>query len=182
MNKKKILICDLCIAVFALGADQLAKLLVRQNLKSGEGISLIPGWLELYHHENTGATWGMLKGQTLFFIFIAVIVSLALAALLFRIPAQKKYLRMHIAVSLILAGALGNTIDRIAKGSVTDFISAVIINFPIFNVADIFIVCATIWLIIMILFIYKDDDLEFLNLGRSNRKRKKKPSDDEDKE
>ncbi len=182
MNKKKLLICDLLIAVFALGADQLAKLLVRQNLKPGESVNLITGWLELYHHENTGATWGMLKGQTLFFIFIALVVSVALIALLFRIPTQKKYLRMHIAVSLVLAGALGNTIDRIAKGSVTDFISAVIIHFPIFNVADIFIVCATIWLVIMVLFIYKDDDLEFLNLGRSNRKRKKKPSDGEDKE
>ncbi len=177
MNRKKLLICDLCIAAFALGLDQIVKMLVRQNLNTGESVSLIPGWLEFYHHENTGATWGMLKGQTLFFIFIAVIVSVALTALLFRIPAKKKYLRMHISVSLILAGALGNTIDRIVKGSVTDFISAVIIHFPIFNVADIFIVCATIWLIIMILFIYKDDDLDFLNPGKGRSKKKKESSD-----
>ena len=180
MNRKKVLICDLCIAAFALGLDQIVKMLIRRNLDTGESVSLIPGWLELYHHENTGATWGMLKGQTLFFIIIAVVVSAALIVLLLRIPAEKKYVRMHISVSLILAGALGNTIDRIAKGSVTDFISAVIIHFPIFNVADIFIVCATIWLIIMILFIYKDDDLDFLNPGRNKEKRKKGSSDAEE--
>ncbi|MCR4642019.1 MAG: signal peptidase II [Lachnospiraceae bacterium] len=182
MNKKKFLLCDLGIAAFGLALDQITKLLVRQNLETGKGVSLIDGWLEFYHHENTGASWGMLKGQTLFFIFIALIVSIAVSFLLLRVPAQKKYLPIHIAGSLIFAGALGNTVDRIAKGSVTDFISFVIIHFPIFNVADILIVCATFWMAIMIIFVYKDADLEFLDLGRSKKTRKKQDTENGDKE
>ena len=74
---------------------------------------------------------------------------------------------------MILAGALGNTIDRVAKKTVTDFIYVSLINFPIFNVADIYIVVATIGLAILILFVYKDEDLRFMEFRKKTEKSEK---------
>ncbi|MBR5419760.1 MAG: signal peptidase II [Lachnospiraceae bacterium] len=181
-DKRSVGMIPVDIAIFVLGLflDQLSKYLVRAGLPEHQFIELIPGWLQIYHHENSGATWGMLQGQTLFFIFIAVAVFCALIFLILRIPKEKKYIRLHIALSMILAGAVGNTIDRIMKRSVTDFIYAVIIHFPVFNVADMYIVIATFWLVIMVLFIYKDDDLRFVGSGRTDTKRKPEAEEEED--
>ncbi len=172
VSRKKIIVIDILVSVLAVAADQISKYLIRQKLDVHEYIDIIPGVFQFYHHENTGASWGIFQGHAVAFTLIAFIVIAAMGVLLFRIPAQKKFIRLHLSLSLIMAGALGNAIDRIDKGSVTDFLYAKIIDFPIFNVADCFIVCSTIWLMIMIIFIYKDEDMDFLNLS------KKKSSDE----
>ncbi|MCR5250928.1 MAG: signal peptidase II [Lachnospiraceae bacterium] len=182
-RSRGILIADIAIFIVTLFIDQLSKYLVRSHMQLRDHFDVIPGILQVFYHENTGATWGMLKGQTVFFIFMAVVVCCVLVFLILRIPDGKKYIRMHVALTLVLSGAIGNTIDRVMKASVTDFIYAVIINFPIFNVADSFIVVATAWLIIMVLFIYKDEDLAFMNLGRAEKMRRtdaKKEQEDEE--
>lgn len=172
-NSIKMLIADLCICIVAILFDQLTKVHIRATLPVSSSYDVIPGVLEILHHENPGASWGMMKGQTTLFLIIAVIVVIGLSYFALRIPQEKKYLPLNIAASLILAGALGNTIDRVAKKTVTDFIYVSLINFPIFNIADIYIVVATIGLAILILFVYKDEDLRFMEFRKKTEKSEK---------
>ncbi len=162
MSKKLILFIDAIAVVLAILLDQLTKYIVRGKLGLYEYVDVIPGVFQFYHHENTGASWGLFKGGKVVFVIIACVVVTGIVILLTKIPAEKKYMQLNLALSLIAAGAVGNVIDRIHKGSVTDFLYAKIINFPVFNVADIFIVCATAWLMILIIFVYKDDELKFM--------------------
>ena len=81
---------------------------------------------------------------------------------LIKLPAEKKYLPMNIAGALVWAGALGNAIDRVDKKTVTDFIYFVPINFPRFNVADIYITVSAIMLGIVLIFVYKEEDTAYL--------------------
>ena len=74
---------------------------------------------------------------------------------------------------ILTAGAIGNFIDRLTRGYVVDFFYFSLIDFPIFNVADIYVVVATIGLFILFLFVYKEKDLEFLNF-KQNRYREMK--------
>ena len=79
-------------------------------------------------------------------------------------PAKKKYVSCHIYLSFILCGAIGNLIDRVLYGYVVDFIYISIINFPIFNIADIFVTVSTVLIACLLLFKYKEDDLNFLRI------------------
>lgn len=74
-----------------------------------------------------------------------------------------EYRLLHVLLSLIAAGAIGNMIDRIRLDYVVDFIYFVLINFPIFNVADIYVSVSTVALVILLLFVYKENDLNFIS-------------------
>ena len=73
------------------------------------------------------------------------------------------YIKLHVALVFITSGAIGNLIDRVRLDYVVDFIYFSLINFPIFNVADIYVTLSTIYLVILLLFVYKESDLEFLS-------------------
>lgn len=77
---------------------------------------------------------------------------------------------LHIIASVLTAGALGNFIDRLRLGYVVDFFYFSLINFPVFNVADIFVVISFIGIAVSILFIYKDDEFEFLSIRKKESK------------
>ena len=72
------------------------------------------------------------------------------------------YSKLHISLILIAAGAIGNLIDRVRLGYVVDFFYFSLINFPVFNVADIYVTVSSFYLVILLLFVYKESDLEFL--------------------
>ena len=114
----------------------------------------------------------MLQNQKVFFIFIACIILVAIFYVLFKIPKDRKYIWLHILLVLIASGAVGNMIDRVRLEYVVDFLYFVLINFPIFNVADIYVSVACVLLAVVILFYYKEQDLEFLSIrqkkGREN--------------
>ena len=82
-------------------------------------------------------------------------------------PEEAKFNLVHILFAAIVAGGLGNMIDRLRYDYVVDFISFVLIHFPVFNVADCYIVVATILLFILFLFVFKEQDLEFLSFKKS---------------
>ena len=86
-------------------------------------------------------------------------------------PVTPKFRMIHVLLVFIVSGGVGNMLDRLRLDYVVDFVSFVLINYPIFNVADIYVVCATIGLFIMFLFVLKEKDLEFLNF-KQNRYRK----------
>lgn len=141
--------------------DQFTKILLTP-LKENGPIILINGVLELRYLENRGAAFGMLQGARTIFLVIAVFVVIVMGYIFIKIPNEKKYIKLNIVLSFILAGAIGNTIDRVILGYVRDFIYFSLINFPVFNVADMYITCTVILLILLIIFAYKDEDFDFL--------------------
>lgn len=165
MNKhiNKIMLCLDMIIVFAgIALDQWTKALMTRLLKNQPAVPIIKDILELCYVENRGAAFGMLQGQRISFIIIAVVVFFLFVWLLLKLPPEHKYRKIHIALSFILAGAIGNTIDRGLNGYVVDFIYFKWIDFPVFNVADIYITVTTIWLAVLLLFFYKEEDFDFL--------------------
>lgn len=166
MNKRKkiLLTADALLFVLLVFIDQLTKCFAVEYLKDNYVIKIIDGVFELSYLENHGAAFGMLKGQKLFFIFIAVVIISIILYVLIKTPNQKKYTKLHLTLVLVASGAVGNMIDRIRFDYVVDFLYFSLINFPVFNVADIYVTVAAFFLIILLLFVYKENDLEFLSL------------------
>lgn len=171
-NKKKIimLLLDVIIITVLVFFDQFTKRLAVSHLKDKPSIKLIDGILELQYLENRGAAFGMLQNQKIFILFVGIVFLTVIVFFLLKMPQDKKYNIIHILISVIIAGGVGNMIDRFRLDYVIDFIYFVIIKFPIFNVADTYVVVATIGLFFMFLFVYKEKDLEFLNF-KQNRYR-----------
>ncbi len=105
----------------------------------------------------------MLPNQKVFFIFVAFVILFVVGYVLLKVPDQKKYTILHFLFSLIVAGSIGNMIDRVRYDYVVDFIYFVRINFPIFNVADIYATVSAIVLLFLLLFAYKERDLYFIS-------------------
>lgn len=174
MNKKcKMLIIDTVVMLVLLALDQFTKYLAVAHLKDKPAFVLIDGVLELQYLENRGSAFGMLQNQKYFILFVGFVFLAVILFFLFKLPEHKKYNIIHILLAVVIAGGIGNMIDRFRLDYVVDFISFCLINFPIFNVADCYIVVAIIGLFILFLFVYKEKDLEFLNF-KQNRYREMK--------
>lgn len=164
-NRKKFLIAlDVILFAVLIFFDQFTKYLAIRHLKDSSDIIVIPNVFRLHYLENRGAAFGMLQNQKIFFIFIAFVILAAICYVIFRMPDKKKYTAFHILLAVIASGAVGNMIDRFRFDYVVDFFYFELINFPIFNVADIYVTCATILLAVLLLFFYKEDDLKFLSI------------------
>jgi len=137
-----------------IGIDQFTKFIIVKNLVIGGSITVINKFFYIYHIGNIGAAWNILEGQRVLFIIISSIASLAI--LYFLVKSKNKLLKL--ALSLIFSGAIGNLIDRVLKGSVTDFLRFDFgsYTFPIFNVADMCVVIGSAILMYYMFFIYKD--------------------------
>lgn len=162
-NKKALYITDIILLVVLVIIDQLTKYLAVLKLRNKPALNIINGVLELNYLENRGAAFGMLQNQKIFFVFVALVFLAVICFVLYKTPADKKYNKLHILLTFISAGAIGNLIDRLRLDYVVDFIYFSIINFPIFNVADIYVTCSTLILVILILFVFKDNDFYFLS-------------------
>ena len=158
---KKALISIISIAVL-VGADQWTKALAVANLKGQPAVPLIDGVLELLYSENRGAAFGLFQDGRIVFLILTVIVLAVMGWFFFRIPDKKRFLPIQILLPIIAAGAIGNMIDRLLNGYVVDFVYLSIINFPVFNVADIFVSWSAVLLIILLIFKYRDEDYKEL--------------------
>ena len=161
-KKKIMLLFDLLGILLLIGFDQITKYLAVMQLKDKPAFSIINGVLEFNYLENKGAAFGMLQNQKAFFVFVAVVILGVIAYVLYKTPDDKKYTKLHVLLSFIAAGAIGNMIDRIRFDYVVDFIYIVLINFPIFNVADIYVSCSVVVLLLLFIFYYKEEDMEVL--------------------
>lgn len=139
----------LLLSLIIVGLDQLVKYWVVNNIAMGETQGLIPHILSLTHIRNTGAAWSILEGQMWFFYIITVVAIVAAIYFLRKNLSGSKW--MTIGISLVLAGAVGNFIDRIRLGYVVDMFQTDFMNFPIFNVADSALVIGVILIFIDIL-------------------------------
>jgi len=146
----RLLVVYFLISALLVGLDQWSKYLTVQNISLGETKELIPGFLSLTHLRNTGAAWSLLEGKMIFFYVITVIVSVVIIYLL--IKNYKKSIWYSVGLSFVLAGAIGNFIDRVRLGYVVDMLQTDFMNFPIFNVADstlvVGVICIFIYLIL----------------------------------
>jgi len=167
MKKHIRIIIDVIIFALFIFADQFTKHLAVLHLKDQKPFIIIKDVFELNYLENTGAAFGMLKNQKALFVFISIIVLVIIAVVLLKTPNEKKYSIFRISLVLIASGAVGNSlIDRVRYDYVVDFLYFKLINFPIFNVADIFVTIGTALLAIVILFVYKEEDLDFLSFQK----------------
>lgn len=157
----------------ALLIDQVTKWLALVYLKEDGPVVLIDGVFQFRYLENRGAAFGMLQNRQYLFVAGAVIIFLIVAYLYGRLPHERKYIPLRICAVLVCAGAVGNMIDRIRLNYVIDFLYFNLIDFPIFNVADCYVVVACILFIILIFFYYKDSDFEFFRSGRDRQEKEK---------
>jgi signal peptidase II len=136
------------LIIFIVFIDQITKYLIRKSLPPHEVVRILPG-LNIVHVSNTGAAFGIFRGAgNLFFVVISII---AVAVILYLLIKERRH---FLPYSLILGGAIGNLIDRITIGHVTDFIDlyAGNLHWPAFNVADI---CLTIGIIMLFIEIFR---------------------------
>lgn len=161
-----------------VGIDQLTKWWASTVLLKEGFISVIPGVFEFRYCENTGVAFSLLENQQWFFIPLSLLVTVFILVVLFRSP-MNRYKTFMVTCVLIIAGAIGNLVDRIAYGYVIDFLYFRLINFPIFNFADCCVSVGAVLLFVFVLFIYKDaEDLPLRTLLFNIRK-KEKPHDGE---
>lgn len=156
-----------------VAADQVTKWLALTKLYNNEPYVIIKDVLELSYLRNDGAAWGVLSGKQTFFIIITFVMLAAAIFVFIKMPITPHYRGLRVVLCTLAAGAVGNLIDRIHNGYVHDFIYFKIINFPVFNFADICVTLSMIGLVIMILFVYKDKDWDFLK----KKKAEEQPSD-----
>lgn len=179
-KSKKYIAIYFLAAVVLIVLDQFTKYLASAYLKGREAAVLISGVFELSYLENQSAAFGIdpvsilqnifhftyfevhpeafLLCKMVFFAILTIIVVFLILLLFCRIPETKRFLGMNVTLTLFVAGAIGNFIDRMSHHYVVDFLYFSLINFPIFNVADIYVTCAAALMLILCMFYYKEDD------------------------
>ena len=170
---KKIYGCIMLVILTLV--DQFSKLFITRNFFVGEEREVIKNVFSIEYIRNTGAAWGMFPNGTIFFIIFSLIVCIGLLVLFNKTPKEKKYNYLSMVIIILVSGAVGNLIDRCFRKYVVDFFYFKLIDFLVFNVADIYVTVAAIMLILLIMFYYKEDDIKFISFSR-------KKTDKEDKD
>lgn len=164
--------------------DQLTKFQAVVKLRNGSPFVIIDGVFELRYLENQSAAFGFdivsffqkifkikyftenpeafLTAKMVIFAIITIAVVILLMIFYSRIPQTKRFLGINLILIFFVAGAIGNLIDRIVNNYVVDFFYFKLINFPIFNVADIYVTVAAFAFIILGIFYYKEEDFEMI--------------------
>jgi signal peptidase II len=142
-------------AILSLVADQISKILIRGRLAEGESLPFLPGVMHLEHVRNLGAAWGVMSGQRWILIGFTVFVIGIIVASAREVTQRGKL--AALGFGLILGGAVGNLVDRILYGHVTDFFDldtpfAILRTFPVFNVADSALTVGVIAMLLSLLF------------------------------
>jgi len=150
------------LVVLSAAFDQWTKRLAAGKLMGNGPFVIWDGVFELLYSENRGAAFGILQGKQSFFFLVAAAVIIVIMLALSRVPLTKRYLPLFLCMAFLTSGAVGNMIDRMARGYVVDFFYFSLIDFPIFNVADCYVVVSAVFFVLLMAFVYKDDELEQL--------------------
>lgn len=137
------------VACLLVVVDQLVKGWVVANVALGDSFEVIKGLMSITYIQNAGAAWSILQGKMVFFAIITSIAVVVCGYLLYKNRHGNKFLTFGL--TFIIAGALGNFIDRMRLGYVVDMFQTDFVNFPIFNVADSVLVIGVICVFIYIL-------------------------------
>lgn len=153
--------------LLTLALDQWTKHLASAFLRPQSFYSLIDGVFELRYLENRGAAFGIMQNRQIIFVAGGAVILAVIVYLYHKMPFTAHYKPLRICAVLLASGAVGNMIDRVKQDYVIDFFYFRLIDFPIFNVADCYVVIACILFVILILFYYKaEDDFQFLNFKK----------------
>jgi signal peptidase II len=152
-----LLLAAMIAAITLVAIDHITKYWALTYLKPLENTTVIKGLLDFTFVENRGAAFGFLSGQRWLFVIITIIVSLGIIYTFIKLPKNKVNTWIRFSLLLIFAGAIGNFVDRIYRGYVVDFLEVTFISFPVFNVADIYVVIGTGILMFIMLFVLKDE-------------------------
>lgn len=164
--KIKHLIMDTVIIFLLVFFDRITKIIATDKLKGKDPFVILNKVFELRYLENRGAAFGVFQNRQIVFIIVSIIFVCLVVYTLIKLPMEKKYYFFEIVLTVLTAGAIGNMIDRATQNFVVDFFYFILIDFPIFNVADIYVTLSCIAFGITILFIFKEDDLNFLSLKK----------------
>ena len=146
------------LALLIIGVDQLTKYMTVANIDLYEVVNVIPNVLSWMYLRNTGAAWSILEGQMWFFYIVTLVVVVVVVYYLQKYGRQSGLLALSL--SFILAGSIGNVIDRLRFGYVVDMIRLEFIAFPIFNVADM---ALSVGVALMILYVFLDEKSKKMN-------------------
>ena len=194
-NKKQIA-GSLIFVSFLIFFDQFTKQLAVLYLKRQKAIPIIKDIFELQYLENTSAAFGMdpisflhnlfsfdvfdqnpqlyLQVRMGFFLILTMAMVIVFVLIYLRIPYRKRFVPLDMILLFFTAGAIGNFIDRLVQQYVVDFLYFKWIDFPIFNVADIYVTCAAVLMIVLGLFYYKDEDIDEIFPTKTKIKKKVK--------
>lgn len=183
-KSKKILGYSGAIILLLILIDQLTKYLAVIKLKDQEPFSVIDGVFEFQYLENQSAAFSIdpvsilhkifhfsyfdanpdafLMCKMVFFVLLTLIVLFFLAVIYQRVPWNRRFMPLNIIMIGFFAGAIGNLIDRIVHNYVIDFFYFRLIDFPVFNVADIYVTLAAVGLILAMFFYYQEEDYELI--------------------
>ncbi len=163
-SKSKVLgfFLDILFFILLVILDQITKNLAVVYLKDKPAYVIWDGVFELHYLENSGAAFGMLQNQKILFVSIAAVILVIIGYILVKLPRNRHYAFLEALLVLIASGAVGNMIDRVQFNYVVDFFYFKLIDFPIFNVADIYVSVSCVLLAILVIFFYKDEDFDFL--------------------
>lgn len=143
----------LIIITAVITLDRITKALAVSHLSTIDTYPLINGVLHLTYTENTGAAFSIFKGKASYLaIFSVAVVAVIIFLFIFQIKKNKSCILYLSSIAMIIGGAIGNMIDRFKLGYVVDFVDFRLINFAIFNVADVFLTVGTIILCLCLLF------------------------------
>ena len=150
----KHLLAGIAGIILLLFLDQWTKISAIAHLKNQADISLIPGVFSLHYLENHGAAFGILQDQQWFFLLLGLIFLILCIIVYIRMPFTARMMPLRLITLAIAAGAIGNMIDRGFRHYVVDFFWFSLIDFPVFNVADIYITVGAVLLVIFVIFFY----------------------------
>lgn len=148
--------------IFAVlvAVDQITKQLAVMELKGTSGFPIINNVFKLYYLENHGAAFGIFQNQRIPLLIITIIVLFFIGLIFSKVPQESKFIPVKWILVTLAAGAVGNMIDRMLNGYVVDFLYFQLINFPVFNVADCYVVISAVLAAILIIFFYDEKDLD----------------------
>lgn len=179
----RIYVLPILLIALLTAFDQLTKYMITSSFELYESKMVIQNILSFTYIRNTGVAWGMFQGKRIIFLVLTAVVLLFCFYIFANIAEQKKYRLLRIALIVLVSGAVGNMIDRIKLGYVVDFFCVEFIDFPIFNVADIFVVVSMIGIFLLIMFKYNNEEFdEILGIKKKNTQDDKIEKDERKKE
>ncbi|MGC4019620.1 MAG: signal peptidase II [Muricomes sp.] len=174
-DKKTKSIQSYFLAVIGVGVlialDQFTKWLAVLNLRNQASFIIWKGVFKLEYLENRGAAFGIMQNKQIFFAVGAVLIIGVIAFMYGKMPHTSRFYLLRICSVMLCAGAIGNLIDRVRQNYVVDFLYFELIDFPIFNVADCYVVISCILFAFSILFYYKEDELNCFKLKRGQEQK-----------
>ncbi len=138
--------------IVTIALDQLSKIYILDLFKDKITIPFIKGVFHITFAQNTGAAFSIFKNNQMFLVVLSIVLILGMLGLFVKAHIDKKPQILQFALLLVSGGAIGNLLDRIRIGYVVDFLDFRLINFPIFNVADVFICVGMACIVVLVMF------------------------------